>query len=158
MNIKCFIILPLNIKDDDGHYVWYRPDTGEQFKKYKWPVGAIWRAEWYEDFKPWTGEDGMSWCVMTPGGEWFIDGQASNCGSLCKVCGIKYRDHYKKHGDSINDHHWEESTPGHKCWCRHGVAPNFTVNKIGITCDAGAGSIQIGNYHGFLINGELTQC
>lgn len=44
----------------------------------------------------------------------------------------------------------------HKCWCRHGEAPNFTVDKNGVTCIAGAGSIQIGNYHGFLQNGFLT--
>ncbi len=132
MNIKLFLIEPLDEQDDDGHWIWHRPDTGERFKKYHWPVGACWRVTWYEDFKPWTGSDGKSYACMTPGGEWFIDGRASNC---------------TLPDDDV-----------HKCWCRHGEAPNFTVNKIGNTCAAGAGSILIGNYHGFLINGELTDC
>jgi len=41
----------------------------------------------------------------------------------------------------------------HKCWVRHGEAPNFTVDKNGATCAAGAGSIQTSNWHGFLRNG-----
>jgi hypothetical protein len=39
---------------------------------------------------------------------------------------------------------------------RHGEAPNITVDKNGVTCGAGAGSIQCGSYHGFLRNGELV--
>jgi hypothetical protein len=39
---------------------------------------------------------------------------------------------------------------------KHGTAPNLHVDKAGLTCQAGAGSILCGNYHGFLHNGELT--
>lgn len=92
------------------------------------PTGAIWRAPWYEDF--WHGADGKCYVCKTPGGEWIIDGRASNCGLP---------------DDNI-----------HKCWVRHGEAPNFTVDKNGVTCVAGAGSIQIGDYHGFLREGYLT--
>jgi hypothetical protein len=96
------------------------------------PVGAIWRAHWYEEVKGMSGTDGKCYVCKTPGGDWVIDGRASNC---------------TKPDDSE-----------HKCWCRHGEAPNFTVNKAGNTCAAGAGSILIGDYHGFLTNGELTNC
>ncbi len=132
MDIKCFLIEPTGEQDEDGHYIWHRPDTGERFKKYHWPAGAIWRATWYEEFPEWTGSDGKSYCCMTPGGEWFIDGRASNC--------------------TLND------DAIHKCWCRHGEAPDFTVDKNGNTCSAGAGSILVGSYHGFLRNGYLTGC
>jgi hypothetical protein len=43
----------------------------------------------------------------------------------------------------------------HHCWIRHGEVPNLTVDKAGVTCAAGAGSIQAGDYHGFLRNGEF---
>lgn len=96
------------------------------------PVGAIWRCEWYEDMPDMRGVDGKSYCVRTPGGDWVIDSRASNC---------------TRPNDST-----------HKCWLRHGEAPNFTVDKNGDTCSAGAGSILMRNYHGFLRNGELTDC
>ena len=69
--------------------------------------------------------------VICPNGQgWDIDSRASNC-------------------TLPNDNE-------HKCWIRHGEPPNITVDKNGKTCSAGAGSIQAGNYHGFLINGEFT--
>lgn len=91
------------------------------------PVGAMWDAHWIPF---WKGPDGKCLTVMTPGGEWMIDSRASNC-------------------TLPNDDR-------HKCWVRHGVPPNITVDKNGLTCSAGAGSIQCGKYHGFLRNGELT--
>jgi len=103
------------------------------------PAGAMWRSPWLEDLEfpggvqsPYVGLDGQSWTVRTPGGDWLIDGRANNCGS--------------------------PTDTSHKCWCRHGEAPDFTVDKIGATCSAGAGSIVCGNYHGFLRNGFLTDC
>jgi hypothetical protein len=69
---------------------------------------------------------------MTPGGEWIIDSRASNCTM-------------------------PEDTE-HRCWVRHGEAPDFHVDKNGKTCNAGAGSIKCGSYHGFLQNGFLTDC
>jgi hypothetical protein len=44
----------------------------------------------------------------------------------------------------------------HRCWVRHGDAPELTVDKNGKTCGAGGGSIVSGSYHGFLRNGFLT--
>jgi hypothetical protein len=96
------------------------------------PVGAIWRATWYEDMQSYLGPDGQCLVVKTPGGDWVIDGRANNC---------------TLPNDNI-----------HKCWVRHGVPPMITVDKNGKTCGAGAGSILVGNYHGFLINGELVGC
>lgn len=44
----------------------------------------------------------------------------------------------------------------HRCWVRHGEPPQITVDKNGLTCAAGAGSIQTGSWHGFLRNGQLV--
>jgi hypothetical protein len=44
----------------------------------------------------------------------------------------------------------------HRCWVRHGEPPAITVDKNGLTCAAGAGSIQSGGYHGFLRDGRLV--
>lgn len=45
----------------------------------------------------------------------------------------------------------------HRCWVRHGEPPKITVDKKGLTCKAGAGSIQTPDWHGFLRNGELVK-
>lgn len=79
----------------------------------------------------WENCSGLHLIVILPNGrEWDVDGRASNC--------------TMKEGKI------------HRCWCRHGEPPNITVDKNGITCAAGAGSILSGDYHGFLRNGELT--
>lgn len=144
-NIKCFIVKSVNTEtgkvygigeyigsDDRDKVAFRRVDNGEDLKVnsfYSCPPGAMMRTWYYEDnFK---GLDGECWSVITPGGMWIIDSRCSNC---------------TKPNDNI-----------HKCWCRKGVAPNFTVDKNGPhTCSAGAGSIQIGKYHGFLRNGFLV--
>jgi len=121
---------------------WKRVDTGEVKRRIsEFGVGAMWFATWY-DMRPTTpGEKpkfGLDWenmfepplMVATPGGDWNIDSRASNC-------------------TMPNDR-------THRCWIRHGTAPNITVDKAGVTCAAGAGSIQAGKYHGFLRNGQLT--
>ena len=110
----------------------YRDERGNFYTLNNAQVGAIWRATWYEDMPSMCGLDGKAYMVKTPGGDWHIDGQASNC---------------TKPEDNV-----------HKCWCRHGEAPNFTVDKNGNTCNAGGGSILKGNYHGFLRNGYLINC
>jgi len=48
----------------------------------------------------------------------------------------------------------------HRCWVRHGRPEDGTlhVDKNGVTCAAGAGSIVAGNFHGFLHGGFLTSC
>lgn len=76
------------------------------------PVGAMWYADWFS----WKGPDGHALTVMTPGGEWCIDGPASGSG---------------------------------RPWTRTGTPPNITASP----------SINIvGKYHGWLRNGELTDC
>lgn len=40
------------------------------------PIGAMWYADWMS----WKGPDGRSLVVMTPAGEWGIDGPSSNVG------------------------------------------------------------------------------
>jgi hypothetical protein len=94
------------------------------------PVGAMWHAggSYWED--AWRGPDGKILHVKTPGGPWNIDSRASNC--------------------TLPDDN------EHRCWVRHGDAPRVTVDKAGLTCGAGAGSILAGDYHGFLQNGFLV--
>lgn len=86
-----------------------------------------------------TGADGLAVVCIVPRttppdvcqrGWWFIDGRANNC---------------TKPDDGE-----------HRCWVRHGtVGQPLTIDKAGLTCDAGAGSIQMANWHGFLQNGVL---
>jgi hypothetical protein len=123
------------------------------------PVGAMWDAHWLRgegtSGEMYTGPDGISLMVRTPGGEWMVDAQASNCD----------RDQY---GPGLDEEgrKWEKMWKGrtHYCWCRHGDprTGNVHVDKspeAGLaTCGAGAGSIVAGSYHGFLHHGELTNC
>jgi hypothetical protein len=75
--------------------------------------------------------DGDHLVVVCPNGyTWDIDSRASNC-----TMPYDYN---------------------HRCWVRHGDPPKITVDKNGVTCAAGAGSILAGDYHGFLQNGILT--
>ena len=123
-------------KDDDPFQrftdrLYRRVDTGEEFTLFEIPVGAMWDAHWYTR----KGPDGLSLYVKTPGGDWFVDGRASNCTM--------------------------PEDKEHRCWVRHGDPrdpqgnPPLHVDKAGLTCDAGAGSIGQDSYHGFLHNGHL---
>jgi len=121
---------------------WQRLDSGEIKRRISdFGVGAMWFATWYRREPTPAGEVarfGWDWdnqyeaplFVRTPGGDWNIDSRANNC---------------TLKNDRL-----------HRCWIRHGVPPNVTVDKAGKTCSAGAGSIQAGTYHGFLKNGQLT--
>lgn len=104
---------------------------GKRFVLQDAPVGAMWDAYWFGGHFG-QGADGIHLMVKTPGGDWHVDSRASNC---------------TKPDDDI-----------HKCWVRVGDPKTGVVDvgKTGNTCAAGAGSIMIGNYHGFLHNGELT--
>lgn len=77
-----------------------------------------------------TFDDSPTLHVITPGGLWNIDSRASNC-----TMPYDY---------------------DHRCWVRHGQPPMITVDKQGVTCTAGGGSIQCGDFHGFLRDGELV--
>lgn len=75
-------------------------------------------------------QDGRWLVVRLPNGhDWCIDSRCNNC-------------------TRPNDN-------AHRCWIRHGEPPNITVDKNGVTCSAGGGSIQSGDFHGFLRNGVL---
>jgi hypothetical protein len=125
-------------KEDDARQVFVervyrRADTGEETDLRDAPPGAMWDAWWMANFAGWCGPDGRSLMVKLPNGnDWHIDGPCNNCtdpeGSL---------------------------TGAHKCWVRHGEPPVITVDKNGVTCGAGGGSILSGSYHGFLVNGEF---
>lgn len=131
-------------------YRYKRSDTGEVKGLREWQQipGCIWNSEWLTDFE--HGPDGMALYCICPGGhQWGIDGRASNCDSPCSVCGMPYHSHKDK------GHSYKDVKP-HQCWIRHGTPPNITVDKNGVTCNAGAGSILTPNWHGFLRNGEFV--
>lgn len=134
--MKCDVCDYVFTKDDNQSRsmrpIYVRDDTGEDIELGRAPVGACWDADWYDDDK--RGPDGRSLIVKTPGGDWLIDGRASNC---------------TMKDDKV-----------HRCWVRHGRPEDGSlhVDKNGKTCAAGAGSIQMGSYHGFLHNGHLTDC
>lgn len=119
--------------------VYRRVDTGEEIISLKDHPGAC-----YEDPEgAWDsstrskrfGYDGKALVVILPNGfSWYIDSRASNC--------TRY--------DDIN----------HRCWVRSGNVLESTlhVDKNGDTCQAGAGSIISGDFHGFLHNGYITNC
>lgn len=105
--------------------------VGDVFTLRDVPAGAMWNADWFGSWA--QGPDGRSLVVKLPNqGEWLVDGPASNCTKP------------------------DEKT--HRCWIRHGEWPAVTVDKSGNTCEAGAGSIASGDYHGFLRGGYLERC
>ena len=111
--------------------VYRNPGTGQEYDEPRTAgPGAMWDAWWMPD--DWKGADGRCLVVICPDGtEWTIDGTASNC-------------------TRPGDH-------DHRCWPRYGEPPNVTVDKnAGPTCSAGAGSILVPGYHGFLRGGRFT--
>lgn len=110
--------------------LWERQDTHELISLRDAPPGAMWDAWWYHDV--YKGPDGKCLVVKMPGNsEWIIDSRASNCTM-----------------PNDNEHH---------CWIRHGEPPFITVDKNGKTCNAGAGSIAVPGWHGFLTRGILSE-
>lgn len=122
--------------DDDERQIftvlmWERSDTGELVSindSSKIP-GALYYAWWLKN-NPSYPDTGPLYAICPNGYPWNIDGRASNCTMP------------------------EDNK--HRCWVRHGEPPEITVDKNGYTCAAGAGSIQAGDYHGFLQNGHFT--
>lgn len=144
-----------------------RGDTGELITLDAAPVGAIWRATWFEDradakgggITQWTGPDGRCYVCRLPakkgrGHDWIIDSVASNCDSPCGICKIPRHKHAS--GEKAG-HYYVDGRP-HKCWIRQGEPPGFTVGKSGgATCGAGGGSILTQEkWHGFLTAGYLV--
>jgi hypothetical protein len=109
----------------------YTDADGNAYTLNELPPGAMYDADWC----PWKGPDGRSLVVILPNGHgWCIDHQANNC--------------------TIPE---DVAQKQHHCWIRHGEPPNITVDKNGITCQAGAGSILTPKWHGFLRNGYLVE-
>lgn len=107
-------------------YEWANADRTATVRKL--PVGALYDAFWMHEWR--TGPDGRSLtCVLPNGHHWHIDSRANNCG--------------------------RPDDDEHRCWVRHGEPPAIHVDKNGNTCPAGAGSIQSGDWHGFLHHGVL---
>ena len=118
------------------HVGWRRPDTGEEHHHtHEFGVGAMWFATWYPKNMTWDNEKEPHLIVCCPNGsdtrDWDIDSRCSNCGSP---------------EDRL-----------HRCWIRHGVPPVITVDKAGPSCNAGAGSIALPHWHGFLTQGVLSE-
>lgn len=131
--IRCFLLEPTGEKrprtEDITSPVFRRVDTGEEMFLADAPPGAMWDAYWMPSAM--RQADGRYLVVKLPNGhDWSIDSRASNCG--------------------------RPDDDAHQCWVRHGEPPDITVDKNGDTCDAGAGSILSGDYHGFLRDGYLT--
>jgi hypothetical protein len=133
----------------DRNNLYRRSDTGELTTLRGAPIGAMWDAHWMSS-ECWRGPDGISLVVKTPGGDWCVDHEASNC--------TRTQWGPKEIDGKLHNKVWLGRT--HYCWVRHGDprTGNVHVDKSGDTCAAGAGSILIGGYHGFLHNGELVQC
>lgn len=95
--------------------------------------GCLYWNTWFPEDFYWSNHKGAHLMAILPNGsEWNIDSRASNC---------------TMKDDKI-----------HRCWCRRGNPETdmITVDKSGVTCQAGAGSIGVEGYHGFLKNGSFT--
>lgn len=126
-----------------GRQIYVSADGAVRCTTEEAPAGACWDAWWISDRRKdgptgcayVVGPDHRSLVVKCPDGhDWHIDHRASNCGLP-------------------ND-------DTHQCWVRHGKPEDGTlhVDKNGVTCSAGAGSIATGKWHGFLHNGHLIEC
>lgn len=81
----------------------------------------------------WSNCDGRHLNAVLPNGQhWDMDSRATNC---------------TLPNDTV-----------HRCWVRHGdpVTGLIHVDKQGLTCSAGAGSIAAPGWHGFLHQGEFV--
>jgi hypothetical protein len=118
-----------------GRHVYRNIETGEAATKL--PIGAL-----YVYADPGRGYDRLSVACVVPYGKpgsskqsthWHIEGFASNC--------------------------TRPDDDKHLCWVRHGTIGEIVhVDKNGNTCAAGAGSISVPGFHGFLHNGILRDC
>lgn len=174
---KCacgFVFEPHHTWQYSTRKLYRRADTGELFvlrppRGAEAPLGAMWDANWYQE-EPSpdrrVGPDGMSLHVMTPRGPWCVDARARNCDSPCFWCQVPFFLHQsatcRNPGDGKNAWtigQYVDSQP-HYCWVRHGDprTERIHVDKNGVTCKAGSGSISKEDYHGFLHFGKLTGC
>lgn len=152
---QCHKSVPMNSRGLEEEMI--RPDIGERFKGIQHlPPGAVWEQRGRQGDPPYNWRqsprpDGKTYiihrankqdrrvlvCKLPDGHDWVID-------SRCRNCALPN-----------DDKHW--------CWIREGRPEDGTLNvtkggKKARTCQAGAGSIQTGSWHGFLRNGRLVQC
>jgi hypothetical protein len=160
--VKCdacgYLFNPADESDKDQIFqdsIYRRTDTGEEKGLCEWQEvpGAMWDAWWVAKAGFDSGPDGKCLVVILPDGcPWTIDGTAHNCDSPCVHCGRPYH----AHNDPKTCPIYFDSRP-HKCWVRHGAPPELTVDKNGVTCSAGAGSIvSAKGWHGFLRGGYFV--
>lgn len=120
--------------EGDWDYRW-RVAGGEDIAGLQ-PGDAYWSMPHESPCTTWGNCDGRHLLVILPDmSHWNVDGRASNC-------------------DMKDDR-------VHRCWVRHGRPEDGSlhVDKAGLTCHAGAGSILAHNgWHGFLHNGALRAC
>lgn len=104
------------------------------------PPGAMWFAWWLDGWRHQVGDFPL--VVRLPDGhDWMPDKMATNCTKR------------KGEGGDGSDPDFRN----HFCWVIHGTPPGLTVDKNGVTCAAGAGSIASpGGWHGFLERGQLV--
>lgn len=132
------------------HRLYAGAPDGALYTFHDCPVGAMWDADWMGD--PHCGHDGIHLAVQTPGGTWLVDGQSSNCTRDQSV-------EVPAPDGADPSHKWHRFERSHYCWVRHGDPrrpSTLHVDKNGNTCQAGAGSIIIGGWHGFLHHGHLV--
>lgn len=125
---------PVEWEGNVGRHFYRNVETGEKVRSDRLPFGALFTS----DHGP-RGYDDLSVVCKIPFGgsrgfvHWYLDSRASNC-------------------TMPND-------DDHRCWCRHGTIGEIVhVDKVGNTCAAGAGSIAVDGFHGFLHHGELYEC
>ncbi len=99
--------------------------------------GDVYYLDWHDpgECPYWDNCDGKHlWGICPNGASWDIDARASNCTMK------------------------EERT--HRCWIRSGdpEAGTLHVDKNGHTCAAGAGSIDVPGWHGFLHQFSWNGC
>lgn len=117
---------------DGAEYVLHQTAPAPELDIPSAPPGACWDAWWMPFNRDRYKGDDICLMVRLPNGhDWMVDSEASNC---------------TRKGED------------HECWVRHGNPRecHVTVDKNGNTCAAGAGSIQGGDWHGFLRDGVLA--
>lgn len=132
-----------------AHTLYRGAPDGQLYALHEAPVGAMWDAEWMGESS--RGPDGLHLVVKTPGGEWLVDDESSNCTRT------QYVEIPTPEGKAGK---WRRFERTHFCWVRHGdprQPETLHVDKNGDTCAAGAGSILIGGWHGFLHHGHLVE-
>ena len=139
---KCGRPVPPGRQDEGGgegpHYQVFTRRIFDTPERLLAPGDMFWaewhhHPEWTKKCSSWDNCDdprGHLTVVLPNGRRWDIDSRASNC---------------TMPQDRL-----------HRCWVRHGEPPAITVDKQGRTCGAGAGSIQAGDWHGFLRAGRLV--